>query len=186
MPRRKKIPVMYEYSPALYNLVKDVVEYKYGVSVDIIPLWVSDMSTKSKIYLGKIRKASKLMQFIASKGFPVTPDFIMFLNMKFHIGSDRTGHYFVHEQWLLRTIWHELSHIGFNEDGKVIMVPHDIEDFISVFKVFGIPENIAKLERDEHVYNRLLEILNNHIGKINDEVDAIMRCWVEAGVYAAQ
>lgn len=47
-----------------------------------------------------------------------------------------------------RLMYHELSHVGFDETGKCCIIPHDLEDFRSVIGRWGI-DWIKGKDKDE-------------------------------------
>jgi len=84
--------------------------------------------SKGKLVLGKIKKATDVERYLTSEEMPVGTtypeegyDYIMFL--------DKVMVNFCDDNDVKRIIRHELRHIFITERGKLVLVPHSLEDF---------------------------------------------------------
>jgi hypothetical protein len=77
--------------------------------------------SKGKIVLGKIKKASEVEKYLTADIVEEGIDFVMFLDKNMVTHCDDID--------VKRVIRHELRHIFVSERGKLILVPHSLEDF---------------------------------------------------------
>lgn len=95
-----------------------------GISVGFISCEKEKMKGKTKAVLGECRKVQPLEKLFCPY------DFLIIIYEPNCEGLDRDQ--------METLLWHELNHIGIDEDGEPFVVPHDVEEFDDIIKAKGL------------------------------------------------
>lgn len=115
----------------LYGLMsEDIIREKRpdilasGVSVGFISSTIEKKIGKTKMVLGECKKVQELYSLFCPF------DFLIIIYEPNCEGLT--------EDQMKILIWHELNHIGIDEDGETYINPHDVEEFDDIIKAHGI------------------------------------------------
>lgn len=129
---------MPEYSdaPEVRAIAKDIIasHHRHLLNATIRYVFRDEAAKKgSKVILGTARKIGGLNAFLASSHLDMNEaeDFFVI-----EIAADEWQH-LDHKQ-RAALVDHELMHCDVDEDGKLKMVPHDLEEFTSIVRRHGL------------------------------------------------
>ena len=115
----------------LYNLMsEDIIREKrpdilaLGISVGFISSTKAKTIGKTKLVLGECRKVTDLQKLFCPH------DFLIIIYEPNCEGLT--------EEQMKILLWHELKHIGVDEEGETYVVPHDIEEFRDIIEAHGL------------------------------------------------
>ena len=103
-----------------------------GISVGFISCEKAKTINKVKAVLGECKKISPLEKLFCPF------DFLIII-----YDPNCEG---LNKDQMMTLLWHELNHIGIDEDGEPFIVPHDVEEFDDIIKEKGLhwAENVPR------------------------------------------
>lgn len=103
-----------------------------GISVGFIASTIKKRVGKTKIVLGECRKVQELHSLFCPY------DFLIIIYEPNCEGLT--------EDQIKILLWHELNHIGIDDEGNTFLNPHDVEEFDDIIKAHGIhwEENVPR------------------------------------------
>lgn len=127
----------YEYAPEVRDIAEKLIQdyHKDLLGHRVEYIWREKAVVRAgKVTLGKAKKISGLNAFLAS-GEPLAGDDDDQSFFVIEIARDAWGG--LTEEEKIALIDHELEHCIVDEEGKTSIQPHDLEDFLVVYRRHG-------------------------------------------------
>lgn len=145
-----------------------IKQFHVGIrKCSIAYLWTENMGQGAKVTLGKAAKASARWQFIAQV------DFVLVFN--------HSAWRILTEEQKIALVDHELMHCDIDgEKDKAMIVPHDIEEFATIVKRWGLWKPDLQSFGDACVIARQGDLFQQYVGESRErdvhapELDAIV------------